>query len=119
MGADRAERAREDEEHTVAQADVSGTQVPAHDLEKVETRAVAVAGTQATIDEPSAAWGWSGAFPHATRIAGWTVAVIMIIMALFGNHRGHVEDIFLGVTALLMVFVLVRDQRRRKHAWRR
>jgi len=53
------------------------------------------------------------------RIAGWTVAVIMIIMAFFGNDRGHVEDIFLGVTALILVFVLVRDARRRKHAWRR
>lgn len=103
----------------MAQADVSGREVPAHDLEKVETRAVAVEGTQATIDEPSAAWGWSGAFPHATRIAGWTVAVLLVVLASFGNHRGHVEDIYLGVVALGLVFVLVRDMRRRKHSWRR
>ena len=107
-----------EEGHVVTEANITGTQIPGGQLEKTETRATAVEGTQATIDEPSAAWGWSGAFPKATRIAGWTVAVIMLLL-LIGNHRGHIEDIWLVVFFLGLVGVLVRDILRRRHAWRR
>lgn len=102
----------------MANSDISGAQIPAAELEKTETRALAVEGTPATLDEPSAAWGWSGAFPRGTRIAGWVVAVFMLVF-IIGNHRGRVEDIYLVVFALGLVAILVRDILRRRHAWRR
>lgn len=102
----------------MTEANITGTQIPGGELEKPETRALAIEGTQATLDEPSAAWGWSGAFPKATRVAGWSVAVILLLL-LIGNHRGRVEDIWVLVFFVGLVGILVRDIVRRRHAWRR
>jgi hypothetical protein len=68
--------------------------------------------------EPSAAWGWHGTFPRSSRIGGWAIAAILLLM-LIGNHRGHVEDVWLVGVAALVVVVLVRDQVRRRTSWRR
>ncbi|WP_073486134.1 DUF2631 domain-containing protein [Streptoalloteichus hindustanus] len=68
--------------------------------------------------EPSAEWGWHGTFPRATQIAGWLTAAVMLLM-LIGNHRGHVEDIFLVLIAVTMAFMLVRDIIKRRTHWRR
>ena len=103
----------------MTESNISGTRIPAGELEKPSTRGKAIEGTQATMSEPSAAWGWSGAFPHGTRIAGWLLAVLMLVLAFFGNHRGHVEEFWLAGIAIGMVAILVRDIVRRRHAWRR
>ena len=68
--------------------------------------------------EPSAEWGWHGTFPRAARLGGWAIAVILLLM-LIGNHRGRVEDLWLVGMAATVVIILVRDQMRRRTAWRR
>jgi hypothetical protein len=69
-------------------------------------------------DEPSAEWGWHGTFPKATRVAGWLTAVVLLLM-LIGNHRGHIEDIYLIGVAALIVIALIWDRIRSRTAWRR
>ena len=69
-------------------------------------------------DEPSVEWGWHGSFPKATRIAGWLTAIALLLM-LIGNHRGHIEDIYLIGTAAVIVLALIWDRIRSRTAWRR
>jgi Protein of unknown function (DUF2631) len=69
-------------------------------------------------DEPSAEWGWHGTFPKGIRVAGWLTAIAMLLM-LNGNHRGHIEDIYLIATAAVIVAALIYDRIRGRTAWRR
>ena len=52
--------------------------------------------------------------PKAAR-AGAIFTIIALLLMLLGNHRGHVEDIFLIVTAGLIAAVLVGDWWMRKN----
>lgn len=61
-----------------------------------------------TYDVPSAAWGWSGKSVKASRIAGWVVAVFLLLM-LIGNHRGRVEDIYLISFTAVIIITLIGD----------
>lgn len=59
-----------------------------------------------TLDEPSAAWGWHSIGFSATQIAGW-ISVLFLLGYNFGNHKGHVETVFLFTfTALLVIGLL-------------
>lgn len=69
-------------------------------------------------EEPSAEWGWHGGFPLATRIAGWTVAIIMFLY-LIGNHTGLTADLFLVGIGASMIAALIWDGIRRRTSWRR
>ena len=41
---------------------------------------------------------------------GLVVSVFLLVLMIFwGNHQGHVEDIFLGGTAALLVAILIID----------
>ena len=51
------------------------------------------------------------------RIAAVVVITILLLM-LFGNHRGHVEDIFLVATAGIIAAILVADWVMRKNGLR-
>jgi Protein of unknown function (DUF2631). len=55
--------------------------------------------------------------PKAAR-AGAIFTVVALLLMLIGNHRGHVEDIFLIVTAGLIVAILVADWVMRKNGLR-
>ncbi|HEY3262041.1 MAG TPA: DUF2631 domain-containing protein [Pseudonocardiaceae bacterium] len=68
--------------------------------------------------EPSAEWGWHGTFPRASRIGGWAIAAILLLM-LIGNHRGRVEELWLIGLAAVVVGALVWDQMQRRTSWRR
>jgi hypothetical protein len=68
-------------------------------------------------DEPSAEWGWHGTLPKGAMIGGVFVTLVLFGM-LIGNHRGHVEDIYLVLTGLLMAFLLVMSIRRRRRVRR-
>ncbi|GAA2380686.1 DUF2631 domain-containing protein [Dactylosporangium salmoneum] len=46
--------------------------------------------------------------PRAARIGAGVSAVILLTM-LVGNHRGHVEDIFIIVSAGVLILALVGD----------
>ncbi|WP_063712802.1 DUF2631 domain-containing protein [Sciscionella marina] len=70
-------------------------------------------------DEPSARWGWHGTFPRVTRVMTWFAAILCILMALFGNQQGHVEDFFLFGCAALLIGGSVAAAVRRRTSWRR
>ena len=59
-----------------------------------------------TLDEPSAAWGWHHIGQNAVQIAGW-ISVFVLLGYNFGNHKGHVETIFLFVFAALIAVGLL------------
>lgn len=69
-------------------------------------------------DEPSAEWGWHGAFPNLVQVMGWVIVGALMVM-LIGNHKGRTEDIWLVLLAATVAGALVLDLRRRKTAWRR
>ena len=46
--------------------------------------------------------------PRAARI-GAAVSALLLLTMLVGNHRGHVEDIFLIAAAGLLILALVGD----------
>ncbi|AKE41465.1 hypothetical membrane protein [Corynebacterium kutscheri] len=59
-----------------------------------------------TLDEPSAAWGWHNIGRNATQIAGWC-SVFILLAYNFGNHKGHVETIYLFVFAAVIALGLL------------
>lgn len=57
-------------------------------------------------DVPSARFGWSEAGRGAVQTAGW-VSVLVLIAYNFGNHRGHVETVWLITLAVLIALGLI------------
>lgn len=57
-------------------------------------------------DVPSAKLGWSELTPKTIQIAGW-ISVLFLIGYNFGNHRGHVETIWLITIAVLIAVGLI------------
>lgn len=70
-------------------------------------------------DEPSARWGWHGTFPRATQLVLWFAGIVCVLMALFGNQQGHVEDFYLFASAVLLIGGAVYATIRRRTSWRR
>lgn len=63
-------------------------------------------------------WGWHQEFKVVPRIFGWIAVVSLVLMVLFGNHDGRVEDLWvIGVAAVIAAY-LVHDGLRRRNAWR-
>jgi hypothetical protein len=70
--------------------------------------------------EPSADWGWHGSFPRAGKVAGWFTAFALFAM-LIGNHRSHVEDVYLIGLGTLLVMMLIGSHvkaYKQKRRWR-
>lgn len=88
-----------------------------HELEHRDPHALDVYARDPAA-EPSVEWGWHGTFPRVSRIGGWAIAVILLLM-LIGNHRGRVEDLWLVLLAAIVVGALVWDAVRRRTSWRR
>ncbi|ANE04288.1 DUF2631 domain-containing protein [Corynebacterium crudilactis] len=59
-----------------------------------------------TLDEPSAAWGWHGLKRNTIQLAGW-ISVLFMLGYNFGNHKGHVETIWLIVMTVFLVLGLL------------
>ncbi|MDO4928443.1 MAG: DUF2631 domain-containing protein [Corynebacterium sp.] len=59
-----------------------------------------------TADEPSAAWGWHNIGSSAIQKAGW-ISVAFLLAYNFGNHKGHVETIYLITFAVVIALGLV------------
>ena len=85
---------------------------------QLESRTRTAVSRVDTSDEPSAEWGWHGQFPRLTRLMGVLVALGLLAM-LRGNHRGHIEDIWLVVLAVSLVAIIFRDSLRRRTSWRK
>jgi hypothetical protein len=62
-------------------------------------------------------WGWHGEMGKWGRRLV-ILPIIALIAYQFGNHRGHVETIWLGAITLLLIIMVFADVRRRKNAWR-
>jgi hypothetical protein len=62
-------------------------------------------------------WGWHGEMGKWGRRLV-ILPIIALIAYQFGNHRGHVETIWLGAITLLLIIMVLADVRRRKNAWR-
>jgi Protein of unknown function (DUF2631) len=61
-----------------------------------------------TADVPSARWGWSGDAPRVWHIVGVLIAGFLLLM-MFGNHVGRVEDWTLIGFAAVILIVTGRD----------
>lgn len=59
-----------------------------------------------TLDEPSAAWGWHNIGRTPILIAGWC-SVFLLLAYNIGNHKGHVETIYLVVLAVVIALGLL------------
>ncbi|WP_368919417.1 DUF2631 domain-containing protein [Corynebacterium striatum] len=59
-----------------------------------------------TEDIPSAGFGWSRISRSGVQIAGW-ISVIFLVAYNFGNHKGHVETVWLAVLAIVIALGLV------------
>lgn len=62
-------------------------------------------------------WGWHHEWRLAAPAVGW-IATIALLLLIFGNHTGNVENYFLIGVAAFMALLLVLDRVRRKNAWR-
>ncbi|MDQ3734465.1 MAG: DUF2631 domain-containing protein [Actinomycetota bacterium] len=63
-------------------------------------------------------WGWHQEFKVIPRVLGWLTVVSLVLMVLFGNHTGDVENLWTLGIAGLIVAILIRDAVRRRNAWR-
>ncbi|MDO5032490.1 DUF2631 domain-containing protein [Corynebacterium sp.] len=59
-----------------------------------------------TEDVPSAGFGWSRISRSGVQIAGW-ISVLFLLGFNFGNHKGHVETIWLFALAIVIALGLV------------
>lgn len=104
----------------------SATYVPESSIRKpIDLEESAVASTEVEhydgvdpAEVPSAAWGWSKINYRSWYLTGAVIFIFLLAM-LRGNHVGHVEDIFLGLFAALVLFVLIRDLWGRRRGWLR
>lgn len=58
-----------------------------------------------SLDEPSVKWGWHGFNRKFASAVGVFFAIFLLLM-LFGNHKGHVEDIYLIVLSVLILVAI-------------
>jgi hypothetical protein len=96
----------------------AGNQTSARVIEQsTREEGIVRAGETPITHERPEDWGWHGETGKAGRIAGY-VMIVLLLLLMFGNHRGQVENLFLIGSALVILIMLIRDSRRRKNAWR-
>jgi hypothetical protein len=95
-----------------------GNQTSARVIEQsTREEGVVRAGETPITHERPEDWGWHAETGKVSRIAGWVMIVLLLVLT-FGNHRGQVENLWLIGAALVILIMLLRDSRRRKNAWR-
>jgi hypothetical protein len=62
-------------------------------------------------------WGWHGEWGRASRVGGWVVIVILLVM-MTSTHYNLQGALFLGLMAIGLFVVLLWDRNRRKNSWR-
>ena len=63
-------------------------------------------------------WGWHAEWGGTSRIAGWVVAAILLVM-ITATHYNDMGTLFLSIFAGLIIITLLYDRHRRKNAWRK
>ena len=69
-------------------------------------------------DEHPEDWGWHGEWGRASRIAGFVVAIILLLMFTATHYNGS-GSLWLGLFAVALIVVLLWDGHRRKNSWRK
>ena len=70
------------------------------------------------LDEHPEDWGWHGEWGRTARIAGWFVAILLVVM-LTATHYNYSGSLWLLLSAVGLIVVLLWDVQRRKNAWRK
>ena len=95
-----------------------GHQTSAHVIEQsTREEGIVRAGETPITHERPEDWGWHGETGKTGLIAAVAMIVLLLVM-MFGNHEGRVEDLYLIGAALIILIALIRDHVRRKNAWR-
>jgi hypothetical protein len=68
-------------------------------------------------DEHPTDWGWHGEWGRASRVGGWIVVLILLVM-ITTTHYNAQGTLFLSLFAAGLVVMLIWDRQRRKNAWR-
>lgn len=68
-------------------------------------------------DEHPTDWGWHGEWGRASRVGGWVVVAILLVM-ITATHYNAQGTLFLCLVAGGLVVALIWDRQRRKNAWR-
>lgn len=68
-------------------------------------------------DEHPTDWGWHGEWGRAARIAGWIVAIILVLMVT-ATHYNHSGTFWLLLFAAIIVVGEIWDIQRRRNSWR-
>ncbi len=69
-------------------------------------------------DEHPTDWGWHGEWGRASRVAGWVVAAILLLM-ITATHYNGMGTVWLVGIAVALVIMEIWDIQRRKRTWRR
>jgi hypothetical protein len=62
-------------------------------------------------------WGWHAEWGDGSRVGGWVVVAILLLMTTATNYQLEYH-ITLWLAAALLAGVLLLDRRRRKNSWR-
>src|SRR3954467_15341219 len=95
--------------------------LPVSDTQRVNQpgreEAVVRVGEHPVEHERPEEWGWHGEMGKwGRRLA--VIPIAFLVLMIFGNHRGKLEDFWLLGIAFFMVGPPGGDPRRRKNAWR-
>jgi hypothetical protein len=63
-------------------------------------------------------WGWHGEWGRWSRVAGWVVVVILLLMTT-ATHYNDSGTAWLVGGALVLAGMLLWDHRRSRNAWRK
>ena len=68
-------------------------------------------------DDPKQ-WGWHGEWGGGSRLGGWVVVAILLLMTGATNYQFEYH-LVLWLAAGGLATILLLDRRRRRHEWRR
>ena len=68
-------------------------------------------------DEHPTDWGWHGEWGRGSRIGGWVVAIILLLMCT-ATHYNLMGQLFLILGAALIIVLQLVNRHARKNSWR-
>lgn len=68
-------------------------------------------------EAPSRDWGWTADFTIAKRVA-WFAVIVSLLAMIKGNHKGHVEDLYLIFFTGLIIIGLAYGVVSRRGKWK-
>lgn len=69
-------------------------------------------------DEPSAEWGWHGAFPKGT-VAGGVLTIILCLAFIPGPYQSTTQYLWIGGIVLIVIGGIIGQVIRKRNSWRR